>query len=79
MVHPRWGYCPADRLLHLLDSIAVPEAPAVGWAQTRCGRLIFAVNLTLRGESVGWCAGCLAASTRHEPAAPPPSPDCPDE
>lgn len=38
VVRPRWGCCPADRLLHLLDPTAVHEAVAVGWAQARCTR-----------------------------------------
>jgi hypothetical protein len=63
VVPPRWGCCPADRLLHLLDPTAVREAVAVGWAQARCGRLIFAADLTLRGTSMGLCMGCLAASS----------------
>jgi hypothetical protein len=60
VARPRWGCCPADRLLYLLDPAAVWEA-VVGWAPARCGRLIVATDLTLRGESVGWCGGCLAA------------------
>jgi hypothetical protein len=51
VARPRWGCCPADRLLHLLDPTAVREALAVGWAQARCGRLIFAADLTLRATS----------------------------
>lgn len=65
VVRPRWGCCPADRLLHLLDPPAVRQAMIVGFAKARCGRLIFAANLTLRSRSVGLCVGCVAAgSTR---------------
>ena len=63
VARPRWGCCPADRQLHLLDPPAVGEALAVGWAQARCGRLIFAADLTLRGTSMGWCLGCLTAGS----------------
>ena len=59
----RWGCCPADRLLHLLDPRAVREATAVGWAKAHCGRLILAANLTLCGDSVGMCVGCVAAGS----------------
>ena len=57
----RWGCCPVNRLLHLLDSVAVREVAAVGWAKAACGRLIFAAGLTLRGDSVGMCVSCVAA------------------
>jgi hypothetical protein len=48
---PGWGSCPAERQLHLRDPAAIGEAAVVGWAKVRCGRLIFAANLTLRGGS----------------------------
>jgi hypothetical protein len=59
----RWGSCPADRQLHLLDPAAVGEAVVVGWAKARCSRLIFAANLTLRGGSGGMCVSCLTAGS----------------
>jgi hypothetical protein len=63
VTRPRWGSCPADGQLHLLDPTAVREATVVGWAKADCGRLIFAVNLTLRSGSVGLCVGCVAAGS----------------
>ena len=74
-----WGSCPAERQLHLLDPAAVAEAVVVGWAKARCGRLIFAANLTLRGGSVGMCVSCLTAGStpgarRLNNSIPPPTP-----
>ena len=63
VTRPRWGSCPADGQLHLLDPTAVREATVVGWAKAHCGRLIFAANFTLRGESRGLCVSCVAAGS----------------
>jgi hypothetical protein len=63
-VRPRWGCCPVDRLLHLLESPAVRQAMVVGFVTARRGRLIFAANLTPRGGSVGLCVGRVAAGSR---------------
>lgn len=63
VVRPRRGCCPADRLLHLLNPPALRQAMVVGFAKARCGRLIFAANLTLRSGSVGLCVGCAAAGS----------------
>jgi hypothetical protein len=79
VARPRWGCCPADRLLHLLplDPTAVREALTGGWAQARCGRLIFAADLTLRGTSAGVVPGLpgrrerAMSSTTRAPGARP--------
>lgn len=60
----RWGRCPDDGQLHLVQPGAVALAAASGYAQALCGHQIVAEGLTIDSVASGaLCMACVTAAT----------------